>query len=86
MLRCLGPTQHLKSKYGSGYLLEVKLGIGQSAASALEDRLLTLQSHLQSLFPSAVCLESFGEHAQYRIPQEEVRVLSSAFEAFENCE
>ncbi|PVD38360.1 hypothetical protein C0Q70_00974 [Pomacea canaliculata] len=85
-LWCLGPTQHLKSKYGSGYLLEVKLGIGQSAASALEDRLLTLQSHLQSLFPSAVCLESFGEHAQYRIPQEEVHVLSSAFEAFENCE
>ena len=30
-LRCLGSTQHLKNKYGAGYMLEVKWRAGQQA-------------------------------------------------------
>ena len=30
-LRCLGSTQHLKNKYGAGYMLEVKWRAGTPA-------------------------------------------------------
>lgn len=87
LCRCLGPTQHLKQKYGSGYLLEVKLA-GSSTAShqQLEARVAALETRLTALFPSATCLESFAERAQYKIPQSDVSVLSAVFANLEESE
>ena len=83
--RCLGPTQHLKAKFGSGYLLEVKLGGGSSASrEALEERMEVLEQHLITVFPNATCLESFAERAQYKIPQSDVTALSAVFAALES--
>ncbi|XP_076447270.1 cholesterol transporter ABCA5-like isoform X2 [Babylonia areolata] len=83
-LECLGPTQHLKAKYGSGYLLEVKIG-GSSSASReeLEERVQALEQQLLNLFPTATCLESFAERAQYKIPQDGVPALSLVFAELE---
>lgn len=74
-------------KYGSGYLLEVKLG-GSSSASGevLEARVQALEQHLLTMFPNATCLESFAERAQYKIPQVDVGVLSATFAALESSE
>ena len=38
-LRCLGSVQHLKSRYGAGYMFEVKLAI--EAATATDIRSIT---------------------------------------------
>ncbi|KAL8586837.1 hypothetical protein ACOMHN_052713 [Nucella lapillus] len=85
-LKCLGPTQHLKTKYGSGYLLEIKLGGGGSTSHEdLEDRVKALEQHLLGLFPSATCLESFAERAQYKIPQSDVPALSLVFAELERA-
>ena len=35
-LRCLGTSQHLKNKYGGGYMLEIKVGRGIQIASTLD--------------------------------------------------
>lgn len=83
-MECLGPTQHLKHKYGSGYLLEVKLSsISGATNEMLEKRVQNLERHLMTLFPNAVCLESFAERAQYKIPSDDVGVLSVSFAALE---
>ena len=38
-LRCLGSTQHLKNKYGGGYVLEIKLRMmGRGGGGPEEDR------------------------------------------------
>ncbi|KAK7506756.1 hypothetical protein BaRGS_00002231 [Batillaria attramentaria] len=84
-MECLGPTQHLKSKYGSGYLLEVKLGgSGGATNEMLEQRVQEFERHLMTLFPNATCLESFAERAQYKIPSEDVGMLSATFTALES--
>ena len=83
----MGPTQHLKTKYGSGYLLEVKLsGSSRAGREELEERVQALERHLMTLFPNATCLESFAERAQYKIPQSDVGVLSATFAALEGSE
>uniref|UniRef100_T1JC73 ABC transporter domain-containing protein n=1 Tax=Strigamia maritima TaxID=126957 RepID=T1JC73_STRMM len=74
-LRCLGSTQHLKNKYGRGYLLEIKLG----PRTLLRD----FQQFIKDLFPQAIMQESFANHFKYSIPQSTV---SSLAEVFSNLE
>jgi hypothetical protein len=75
----------LKSKYGSGYLLEIKLsGSSTATRKELEARVKGLERHLVSLFPGAICLESFAERAQYSVPQSDVEILSATFAALED--
>ena len=50
--RCLGATQHLKSKFGSGYILEVKLSL--RATGHVEELMDQLEEHLKTLFPSGL--------------------------------
>ena len=79
--RCLGSTQHLKAKYGSGYVLEIKLDT--SIAGDLGARISGLHSHVLTLFSTADWVESFAERVTYNIPQKSVASLSSVFGSLE---
>ncbi|XP_071105754.1 cholesterol transporter ABCA5-like isoform X1 [Haliotis cracherodii] len=81
-IECLGPTQHLKDKYGSGYLLEVKLKTGGHGED-IEARMDSLESHVVALFPQASCMERFEERGQYKIPRDNVKSLSETFSSLE---
>ena len=95
-VRCVGSTQHLKNKYGSAYVLEVKLhsanaepvhtsyvNLHVDSASSLSsiDR---LRRFISQLFPHAVEIECFGERATYKIPKADVGMrVSKSFAALE---
>lgn len=84
-LECLGPTQHLKNKFGSGYILEVKLkaGIAHETQDSVEQRMNTLEEYVFSMFPDAVIVERFGLRAQYKIPRNNVKSLALVFSSLE---
>ena len=87
LLRCLGSTQHLKSKYGSGYNLEVKLSPSRDASVSMDDMIARLQEFVEELFPGAVRAESFGGRVTYKIPKEGgVGSLSTIFASLEQGE
>ena len=81
---CLGASQHLKNKYGSGYLLEVKL---QRTSDIDEERftekLDSLEQYIMSMFPLASRVERFGVRTQYKVPRDNVTSLASTFSALE---
>lgn len=83
--RCLGPTQHLKNKFGSGYLLEVKLkaGIANESAESVDQRMDALEEYVFSMFPNAVIVERFGLRAQYKVPKADVHSLARVFTSLE---
>ncbi|GFO31417.1 ATP-binding cassette sub-family a member 5 [Plakobranchus ocellatus] len=80
-LQCLGSTQHLKDKFGSGYILEVKLSL--RVADNVEDLMDKLEEHLKSLFPDMETVERFMERAQYSIPKENITSLGKTFSSLE---
>ncbi|XP_056019371.1 cholesterol transporter ABCA5-like isoform X3 [Ostrea edulis] len=84
-LECLGPTQHLKNKFGSGYLLEVKLkaGIANESAESVDQRMDALEEYVFSMFPNAVIVERFGLRAQYKVPKADVHSLAQVFTSLE---
>ncbi|XP_078610116.1 cholesterol transporter ABCA5-like isoform X1 [Branchiostoma floridae x Branchiostoma japonicum] len=81
-LRCLGSTQHLKTKYGSGYMLDVKVK-EDGDANVLEARLDQLDVFVHELFPSAAEAELIGNRVTYNIPKENVNSLAAVFTALE---
>ncbi|XP_059141166.1 ABC-type organic anion transporter ABCA8B-like isoform X1 [Physella acuta] len=82
-LECLGSTQHLKNKYGSGYILEVKLE--NNNVSDIESKMDDLENHLKMLFPGLENVERFQERAQYSIPKDDVKNLGETFSHLESC-
>lgn len=74
-MRCIGSTQHLKNKYGGGYVLEIKMITGLD----LSERREQMESLVRDMFPSAVIEENYGEMVRYSIPQCEVTSLAQAF-------
>ncbi|KAF3817316.1 hypothetical protein GH733_011716, partial [Mirounga leonina] len=79
-LRCIGTVQHLKSKFGKGYFLEIKL---KEWIENLEvDR---LQREIQYIFPNASRQESFSSILAYKIPKEDVPSLSQSFSKLEEA-
>ncbi|XP_070580684.1 cholesterol transporter ABCA5-like isoform X2 [Ptychodera flava] len=83
-LRCIGSTQHLKDKYGGGYVLEVKLKIDDlRAGEDLAERVRALDELAKRLFSSAQVMEKFNERILYKIPSEDVSSLGSVFDALE---
>ncbi|XP_060080116.1 cholesterol transporter ABCA5-like [Ylistrum balloti] len=80
-LQCIGETQRLKNRYGSGYMLEVKLRL----SGDLEARMEALEDDMKNLFPDAVCQEKFAERAQYSIPKANVKSLATTFTALEQA-
>ncbi|NXA95414.1 ABCA5 protein, partial [Melanocharis versteri] len=77
-LRCIGTVQHLKSKFGRGYFLEMKL-----RESADVQQVEYLQSQILHIFPNANRQESFASILAYKIPKEDVQSLSHSFSKLE---
>uniref|UniRef100_A0A8C3WJ41 ATP binding cassette subfamily A member 9 n=1 Tax=Catagonus wagneri TaxID=51154 RepID=A0A8C3WJ41_9CETA len=70
-LRCIGSIQHLKSKFGRDYLLEMKV--------KTLDQVETLHREILKIFPQAARQERFSSLMVYKLPVEDVRPLSQAF-------
>ncbi len=58
---CLGTSQHLKSKFGEGYLLEIKSPVASQEP--------ILKAFVADLVPEAVLHESHGGHVKYTLPR-----------------
>ncbi|XP_076791656.1 ATP-binding cassette sub-family A member 9 isoform X3 [Arvicanthis niloticus] len=70
-LRCIGSIQHLKSRFGKDYLLEMKVKSPAQVES--------LNTEIMRLFPQAARQERYSSLMVYKLPVEEVRPLSEAF-------
>ncbi|XP_045840899.1 ABC-type organic anion transporter ABCA8-like isoform X1 [Meles meles] len=70
-LRCIGSIQHLKSKFGKNYLLEMKV-------KTLEQR-ESLHQEILRVFPQAARQERYSSVMVYKLPVEDVRPLAQAF-------
>ena len=81
--RCIGTIQHLKSKFGSGYILEVKQRLTYSTE---QQNVLTekLKAYVENSFPGSTQTESFAERAVYKIPQASITALAHAFGTIES--
>ncbi|XP_074871096.1 cholesterol transporter ABCA5 isoform X2 [Carettochelys insculpta] len=79
-LRCIGSVQHLKSKFGRGYFLEMKL---KETAGAQQMEFLHRQ--ILHIFPNASRQESFASILEYKIPKEDVQSLSQSFSKLEEA-
>ncbi|KAM4691855.1 ATP-binding cassette sub-family A member 9-like [Rhinophrynus dorsalis] len=70
-LRCIGSIQQLKSKFGKGYLLELKL------KDSLQVDLI--HNEIIRIFPHAARQDRFSSLLVYKIPMDNVHSLSQAF-------
>ncbi|XP_069055940.1 cholesterol transporter ABCA5 isoform X1 [Pleurodeles waltl] len=79
-LRCIGSVQHLKSKFGRKYFLDMKLReVSESQKVEL------LHREIEHIFPHASRQESFASILSYKIPREDVQSLSLAFSRLEEA-
>uniref|UniRef100_A0A8C0AM56 ATP binding cassette subfamily A member 10 n=1 Tax=Bos mutus grunniens TaxID=30521 RepID=A0A8C0AM56_BOSMU len=74
-LRCIGSVQHLKSKFGKDYLLEVKV----KALTLVEP----LHTEILKLFPQAARQERYSFVMAYKLAIEDVHPLSQTFSKLE---
>ncbi|XP_075050393.1 ABC-type organic anion transporter ABCA8-like [Mixophyes fleayi] len=70
-LRCIGSIQQLKSKFGKGYLLEIKV----KDSNHLDE----IHQEITRLFPQAARQDRFSSLLVYKIPMGSVQSLSQAF-------
>ncbi|KAI6049868.1 ABC-type organic anion transporter ABCA8 isoform X2 [Marmota monax] len=70
-LRCIGSIQHLKSKLGKDYLLEMKV----KTLAQVE----ALHAEILRLFPQAARQERYSSLMVYKLPVEDVQPLAQAF-------
>ncbi|XP_053149567.1 ABC-type organic anion transporter ABCA8B-like isoform X2 [Hemicordylus capensis] len=77
LLRCLGPIQYLKSKFGKNYLLQIKVkGIEQGDL---------VNTEILKMFPHAARQERISTLLCYKIPMEDALPLSKAFSMLEEA-
>ncbi|XP_019397888.1 PREDICTED: ATP-binding cassette sub-family A member 10-like [Crocodylus porosus] len=74
-LRCIGSIQYLKSKFGKGYLLEIKV----KDAEQVDE----LHAKILTIFPQAARQERIPSLLVYKIPMEDALPLSQAFSKLE---
>ncbi|KAK1330893.1 hypothetical protein QTO34_008835 [Cnephaeus nilssonii] len=70
-LRCIGSIQHLKSKLGQDYILELKV---QEAS-----QVTLVHTEILKLFPQAALQERYSTFLAYKLPMADVYPLSQAF-------
>ncbi|XP_034496532.1 ATP-binding cassette sub-family A member 8 isoform X2 [Ailuropoda melanoleuca] len=70
-LRCIGSIQHLKSKFGKNYLLEMKVKTPEQRES--------LHQEILRVFPQAARQERYSSVMVYKLPVEDVWPLAQAF-------
>lgn len=78
--RCIGATQHLKNKFGSGYILEAKLLASHQRSSKFG----SLDDAIKSIFREATVQERFEDRVKYQIPQTENLSLAQIFSTLED--
>ena len=84
--RCIGSGQHLKSKFGTGYHLEIKVLSSQYMTAAEIKTMDKLDAFVKVLFPDAIVQEAFAERVIYKIPQGNMKSLGKTFKALEEGE
>jgi len=72
-LQCLGSIQHLKSRFGSGYLMEI------NAAEAAARR---VQEFMRKAYPQSTVEQAHAGRLKYRLPQQGTS-LSAVFSTME---
>lgn len=96
-MRCIGPIQHLKNKYGRGYTLEVKVKPNRAPVSISNASspshvisaekgnsiIKQVQQKVIETFPNATLDEQFEERLIYKVPQTDVMSLALIFEMLE---
>ena len=92
-MRCLGTGQHLKNRYGSGYLLELKLkslssetsGSAQSkdVEAIRKQRKEELSQFIRNMFSTATIQEDFEDRIIFNIAQESIVSLAQTFQDLE---
>ena len=82
--RCIGTGQHLKNRYGSGYLLEVKLrAVTSDVRNVRTERREALVAFANKTFKNINIQESFEDRIIFNIAQDSVTSLSETFQALE---
>ncbi|KAM7067940.1 ATP-binding cassette sub-family A member 6-like [Molossus nigricans] len=74
-LRCMGSIQHLKSKLGKAYVLELK--VKETAHVAL------VHAEILKLFPQAMRQERYSSFLTYKLPVADAHPLAQAFHKLE---
>uniref|UniRef100_A0A4W3HE36 ATP-binding cassette sub-family A member 1-like n=1 Tax=Callorhinchus milii TaxID=7868 RepID=A0A4W3HE36_CALMI len=74
--KCLGSIQHLKSRFGDGYTMSVRVGGDLLDLRSVED-------FVQSSFPNSVLKEKHHNILQYQLPSSE-NSLAKIFSTFTN--
>ncbi len=64
--KCLGSTQHLKTKFGEGYTLLAK--IGATAEEELDARTQELMTFVEESFPGSSLKDAHQGYIHYQIP------------------
>ena len=72
-LRCIGSIQHLKNRFGQGYLLDV---------NTLPTRLCAVRDFVMRTFPQSKMAECHGGRVKFRIPKN-VMSLAAIFKIME---
>ena len=72
-LQCLGSIQHLKSRFGSGYLMEI---------NASETSAPAVAAFVRRMYPQSQLEQQHGGRLKYRLPQQGL-TLSSVFSSME---
>uniref|UniRef100_A0A8V5G677 Uncharacterized protein n=1 Tax=Melopsittacus undulatus TaxID=13146 RepID=A0A8V5G677_MELUD len=79
--RCIGSVQHLKNRFGKGYVLEIKVKDPEHTE--------LLHAEVLRIFPGAARQERFPSLLVYKVPMEDALPLSQSFsrleEAKRNC-
>ena len=79
LFRCIGTSQHLKSKYGGGYQLEIKLADSEHGDEDMEK----LKRFIQQSFPTSYEIECFSDRVMYGLPQNSSNAPGDVFGALE---
>lgn len=81
-LKCIGSTQHLKNKFGSGYILEAKI---IANGDEREQRYQELERVIRRIFRNATIQEKFEDRVKYQIPQTGEMSLAEIFSSLEDA-
>lgn len=93
-VRCIGSTQHLKSKYGSEYMLEMKAAVdwqtsGGASSGGTDAWFAHLDRSMNEMFARSCdvkLMEHVGDHVVYRVPRDCFGQLSDVFTHLEQRE
>lgn len=75
-LKCVGTSQHLKTKYGSGYQIDISVGE--------EMNITSVRSFFANNIPDSLEIECFGSNIKYSVQTSKGGFLSYLFKLLES--